>query len=359
LEVDGTRASCLSMEEKEFANDVVKSFLINGIPLNKLRGPLRGWLAKLAGKRLPNGKDLPAMCIPNLLFEEEELQRIELRDQDLSIVYDATPRQGELMVVVARLVKEDQDKKTARIQHILFYISTLADSLNAASLSAEVSTALSQRQILDRNVPAAAMDRCFTNSASAEEMNAAAGVTNSLQRLTVYCFSHMINNAGEKAEFVLLSYMWGLLQKVFSLSNATKEVFLRVTKKAFPSYSSTRWFSKYDVLEIIAGLFPDLLTVMIEVAQRKIAPENSHKLLNLLLDPIKSRMLKIQLSAYVEALFPLRNLCYYLESDATDLGFVMADKIADFKALLPDGSMMNLPSSKRLILEVTVVIDLF
>ena len=78
MEVDGTRASCLSMEEKEFANDVVKSFLINGIPLNKLCGPLRGWLAKLAGKRLPNGKDLPAMCIPNLLFEEEELQRIEL-----------------------------------------------------------------------------------------------------------------------------------------------------------------------------------------------------------------------------------------------------------------------------------------
>ena len=76
-------------------------------------------------------------------------------------------------------------------------------------------------------------------------------------------------------------------------------------------------------MEIISKLFPDMLTVMTTVEMKGVSPENSTKLLNLLLDPLLSRKLKIQLAAYVEGLYPLRNLCYYLEADWSDLTFLV------------------------------------
>ena len=75
--------------------------------------------------------------------------------------------------------------------------------------------------------------------------------------------------------------------------------------------------SKYDVLEILSSYFPDLLTVVTQIADQGISPKNSFSLLNLLLDNTKSKYLKIELSAYVEVLFDLRNLCYFLKGDGT------------------------------------------
>eukprot|EP00956_Cyclotella_meneghiniana_P025063 scaffold51458_cov24-Cyclotella_meneghiniana.AAC.4 len=87
------------------------------------------------------------------------------------------------------------------------------------------------------------------------------------------------------------------------------------------------------------------------VVDKGIAPRNSSKLLEMLLDPVKSRVLKIQLSAYVEGLRPLRDACYYLESDATDLPFKVAARLEEYQSQFPSGSMMNLPSTERLIME--------
>jgi hypothetical protein len=167
-------------------------------------------------------------------------------------------------------------------------VSTIAGSLNNATLSAEVSEALANSQILQDNVPAAAMDRCFTNSASANEMNDSAAVAGKYARLISFCMSHMICNAGDKAEFLLLELFWTHIQKVFATSQQARDEWTRHTCMAWPTYSETRWFSKYDVLEKLSTLFPDLLTVITSVVAKGISPANSTKLLNLLLDPLKS-----------------------------------------------------------------------
>ena len=36
------------------------------------------------------------------------------------------------------------------------------------------------------------------------------------KRLIPMCISHCLSNAGDKADFVLLNLLWGLVQKVFS-----------------------------------------------------------------------------------------------------------------------------------------------
>ena len=112
-------------------------------------------------------------------------------------------------------------------------------------------------------------------------------------------------------------------------------------------------------MENIFKLFPDLLTVITRVALKGVSPANSSKLLNLLLDPLMSWKLKIQLSSYVEALFPLRNLCYWFETDATDVAFRVGERMADFENMFPGGAMMSLPSTDRLMMEVSFLSMLF
>ena len=52
-----------------------------------------------------------------------------------------------------------------------------------------------------------------------------------------------------------------------------------MTGMKFPSYSETRWFSKYDVLEFLSKMFGDLPAVLAEIVKQKISSANSAKLL--------------------------------------------------------------------------------
>lgn len=78
-----------------------------------------------------------------------------------------------------------------------------------------------------------------------------------------------------------------------------------------------------------------------------ISPANLSKLLNLLTDPMKCKMLKIELAAYVEGMKPLRELCYFLECDGTDMAFVVAKKINAFKSIYENGSVKITPSTSE------------
>ena len=87
---------------------------------------------------------------------------------------------------------------------------------------------------MPKNVPAAAMDRCYTNSASVNEMNEAAKSIGETERFVTYCVSHLINNAGEKAAFVTVDLFWALCQKVFALSTQAQNLFREVGKGLGP-----------------------------------------------------------------------------------------------------------------------------
>ena len=94
------------------------------------------------------------------------------------------------------------------------------------------------------------------------------------------------------------------LQKTFGQSTQAQDEWFDVTGATWPTYSETRWFSKYDVMEKIFRLFPDILTVITRVTKKEVSTANSSKLLKLLLDPVNKWKLQIQLSSYVEALSP-------------------------------------------------------
>lgn len=77
------------------------------------------------------------------------------------------------------------------------------------------------------------------------------------------------------------------------------------------------------------------------VAAKGHSPRNyTNKLLSLLLDEAKCHQLKIELSAYIEALADLRNLCYFLEGDGTD---------GSFLSMYSSGNLKKMPSTEALI----------
>ncbi|KAL7531433.1 LOW QUALITY PROTEIN: hypothetical protein ACHAXR_004040 [Thalassiosira sp. AJA248-18] len=164
----------------------------------------------------------------------------------------------------------------------------------------------------------------------------------STKRFIAMCISHCLSNAGDQAKFVLLDLFWGLLQKVFSHSPDAKAIWKDVTDTAWGvSIASMMFYGTY--------YFPDLVTVISEVAAKGLSPRNSSKLLIILSNEVQCWQLKIELAAYVEGLFDLRNLCYWLETSRTDTPFRVGKRIDEFLSLYAGGKMKKLPSTEALI----------
>ncbi|KAL7535559.1 LOW QUALITY PROTEIN: hypothetical protein ACHAWF_005201 [Thalassiosira exigua] len=303
----------LTNADVEFNKEVVSKFLARGLPIYKLRGGLRRWLQESVSLRLSHRSELTAY-VPQLLGDEHNLQRAEFRDCKQSIIFDATPRQGDLFALVSCSVWCNPTARQAGTRHRLIHVSTIKGSLNATSLSAEVNKGLMLKQIMHNKVLAAMVNRCFTNSAATTENNEAAPENGNTEWRIFFCFSHLACNAGNHAGFPLLDLFWKLLQKVFSHSTAAQD----------------EW---------------------IEVAGTRHIGANASALLRLILDKAKTFQLKIELAASTEGYDPLRQLCYYLEDESSDLPFLCAEKIDKYVGMFPNGHIWALPSAGRLIME--------
>ena len=130
-----------------------------------------------------------------------------------------------------------------------------------------------------------------------------------------------------------------------------QSIFHDITGTTWKEFSEVRWYSKYDILEDIFKKFADLLPVVMRIVEEGFSPANATKLYNLLVNQAKLFKLKIELSAYVEGLYDLRNLCYFLEGDGTDMAFKVSCQINSFQNLYPNGAMKTLPSTNRIIMQ--------
>ena len=170
-----------------------------------------------------------------------------------------------------------------------------------------------------------------------------------LRWMISHCMLHCACNAGDKAGFVILDRFWALLQNAFSQSDNAKAFWKTTTDKTWEEYSDTRWFSKYDVMKLVATYFPDMKTVLNQMLAGKVSKQNTPKLLQMLNDDSTRFYLEIELSAVIENLSFLRQFCYTLEGDGT-LVF-QAGKLVDqfFVQYSGEGELCNMPSTNRLI----------
>ena len=121
--------------------------------------------------------------------------------------------------------------------------------------------------------------------------------------------------------------LWSFLMKVFISDNAKILWELR-TQCAWLLLSTTRWFSKYDVVERFLKYFGDVQSLLERMVQNNILPASAGRWLNLLENDSSKWHARIELSAYVECLmlFFLRNFCYRMEGNG-DLILMAATSI--------------------------------
>ena len=215
--------------------------------------------------------------------------------------------------------------------------------MNSGHLCNAIHRGLSSRRLRHDDVKTIALDGCSVNIAVHNEIEYS-------QKVRWYrnlCLSHCTNNGGELATFPALSTMWTLLQKVFAGDNS-KIIWQKETNSAWLTYSDTRWFSKYDVYEDLFNHFGDLRAVLENVIKKKYSPANTGKLLLLVTDEGTKWYATIELSAYVECLYMLRNFCYRMEADG-DIVFDCGESIDALFISFPDGSLPKMPSTERLI----------
>lgn len=176
LQAAGTRSTRNVDADIPFRERFVEMMMRVGIPLNKA-DKMKSWVESECKRSLGSQADL-AGHIPKLLKREEELQESILKGiKYISIIFDATPRQGDFFALIARMIVLDAEKKRAVADQQLIHCSALKGSLNASTLAGEVSKGLQNRRIKNDQAVAAIQDGCYTNGAAHNLMNDIAALT--------------------------------------------------------------------------------------------------------------------------------------------------------------------------------------
>ena len=101
---------------------------------------------------------------------------------------------------------------------------------------------------------------------------------------------------------------------MFSRSPRLRLLWRTQTGRCVPSYSTTRWWSHFEVIDQILTAFGDVQTFI--MSNDDLPPASSGKLREILNDPAKLRKLKVELAITVDAMRPFVNATYKLEGDS-------------------------------------------
>lgn len=165
LKLAGTRSTEAECADQPFRESFVSMCLQLGIPLNTA-DKMRPWVQTNCNRSLTDRSHLAA-CIPKLFEDECKLQEEVLKTaKHVGIIFDATPRKGDLFALLARRIELNEEIKRATAPQELIHCAALKGSLNAVTLSSEVNKGLMNRRLTQEQAVVSMSDGCFTNGAS-------------------------------------------------------------------------------------------------------------------------------------------------------------------------------------------------
>ena len=134
-----------------------------------------------------------------------------------------------------------------------------------------------------------------------------------LRVLDIGCFSHTVDRVGEQFKTPILSEFSTSWIMLFSHSPKAKLLWKEQTGRSITSYSVTRWWSRWEVLEQLLVLFGDVEVFL----QRNddLGPASRQKLLSIIQDQQKASILKIELAAVIDWGKAFVQATYNLEGD--------------------------------------------
>ncbi len=297
------RGETLPEQHRVYRVKVLMTFLRAGIPLNKMehfRPLLEEHAYSLGGRRTIS--DL----IPFVLRNERTLIKEEIHGWDVSVVFDGTTHLGEAMAVVLRFVDSEW-----KIQQRLVRLMLLAKSMTGEEVARELIVVLSTGLGIGPATLLAAMrDRASVNGAAMRTVKVLYP-----NILDVGCFSHTIDNAGRHFKTPFVDEFIRNWLSLFSHSPKARLLWKARTGRSMHTYSSTRWWSKWKVLEQLLVMFGfgDVKSFLDD--NEDVGQATRTKLLGILDDPTKNAYLQIELAAIIDAGTPLVKATYNLEGD--------------------------------------------
>ena len=266
---------------------VVTSLLKAGTPLNKV-DCLRDILKKHAFS-LSASTNLRQL-VPSVLENELRELKSSISGKHVGVIFDGTTHVCEAFVVVLRYVDEDWVIKQKVCGMML-----LAKSLTGEEVARQLITCLSTELSLSHHLVDSVMrDRASVNDVTMRTI----GVLYT-RMFEVGCFSHTLDHVGENMKTPLLDKFTKAWISLFSHSAKTRLAWRTQTQLRTPSYSATRWWSRFEVIRQIHDSFGDVSTF---VRGSELPAATTNKMLAILDDPANCRKLKMELSITVDSI---------------------------------------------------------
>ena len=282
-----------------FRVKVVMSLMKAGISLGKI-DKLRE-IFEESGYSLSSSTHLRQL-IPFVLHEEITKIKQEISGRPVFIIFDGTTHVAEAFVLALRFVDDWIVKQ--RVGRLMLLAKSLTGEEVARLLIQALSTELG---ISSQLIIAAMHDRASVNSVA---MRTVSVVYNRV--FDVGCISHTLDHVGERMNTQVLDVFVKSWIGMFSRSPKTRLAWATQTGLPSPSYSTTRWWSKFEVIRQIHDTFGDVSSFC---ESSDLPTASSGKLIEILNDPPKCRKLKIELAITVDSMAPFVRATYNLEGD--------------------------------------------
>ena len=243
--------------------------------------------------------------IPYVLLKEKETLKSELSEaKAVSTVFDGGTRLGEALAIIVRFVDSQWN-----VQQRLVRLQVLAKSLKAEELAQCLIQALAVEYAIQPGALLAAMKNgASVNQAALQQVRFFFP-----QLLDVTCFSHTIDNVGKHFEFRVLDTFAQYWVSLFSHSAAARLAWKASTGTAMRTYSPTRWWSKWEVMNLVLEYFADVEPFVRE--NDHLAPATRAHLMEIFNSPADSKDLELELAAFVDGGNHFVSATYYLEGD--------------------------------------------
>ena len=294
------KGKTLSDSTRVYRVKVVRAFLRAGTPLQKIDS-FRELLEESAFS-LSSSQHMRDL-IPFIRSEEQRQTLEEINGREVSVIFDGTTHVAEAMAIVVRYISSDW-RITQRLVRALLVTKTMCGEEVARELIATLSISLG---IASGNLLAAMRDRCSTNGVAMRTLKVVYP-----QVLDVGCFSHALDLTGRKFRTPLLDEFSKYWISLFAHSPKARIAWKTTTGVSIRTYSKTRWWSQWEVIEQVHNLYGDIQGFL---QNNDMAPATKEKLLNMLSHLQKRVLLKMEVAAVVDAGRPLVQATYILEGD--------------------------------------------
>ena len=235
----------LPAEQQVFRVQILTTFMKAGVPISKLK--VFRDILEAGGFRLTDTRHMLDL-IPFVLQEEINRIKNEINGRYLSLIFDGTTRLGEVLVIVFRFIVD------WKLKQRLVRLEFLQKSMTGEEIAREIISVLSVKMGVPSHLLLATMrDRASVNNVA---MNAINIIYPNM--LDIGCFSHALDHVGEKFQTPTLDSFCNSWIMLFSHSPKSKALFKEQSGRSIITYSKTRWWSRWEVMNQLFWQFGDL-----------------------------------------------------------------------------------------------------